>query len=427
MFERLFSLGGVDFHKRLNPVRLDPLFEYRFGGDDRLTYSSQLPDLTAEFEKFTGSTEDVDGLYRFLELGAKLYNLSEKTFFDRPPMSKPGFKDLPLLFGAPKRHAWGNYKKAVHRHFKDPRIRQIFERYPTYVGASPENAVGTLALIPYMELAFGGWYIPGGLYRIVEELCEIALRAGVRFEYNVAVADIVTESGRTTGVRTTSGSFLSADVVISNADPGAIHRITDGKAGRELKPDQRSMSGFVMLIGLNKKLEGLRHHTVCFSDDYDREFSQIFRERRFPDDPTVYVNIPSITDRSMAPAGRESVFVMANAPADPAAWTPQFEAEAVRRVKERLATSGMPDLFTDARFIDCWTPARLESEYSAPGGSIYGQVSHGWRGTFLRPSLKDRKVQNLFYVGGGTHPGGGTPTVLMSAEIVSDMVGSAAK
>jgi len=426
VFERLFKLGGVDFHKILSPVRLDPLFEYRFGSDARFTYSSQLPDLTAEFENFTGSTQDVDGLYRFLELGAKLYNLSEKTFFDRPPMAKPRLKDLPLLLGAPKRHAWGNYKKAVHRYFKNPHIRQIFERYPTYVGASPKDAVGMLALIPYMELAFGGWYVPGGLYRIVEELCEVALRVGIRFEYSSTVADIVTKSGSATGVVTTAGSFFRADAVISNADPGAIHRLTEGNAGRELKPEQRSMSGFVMLIGLNKKLQGLRHHTVCFSDDYDREFSQIFSERKFPDDPTVYVNVPSITDPSMAPVGGESVFVMANAPADTAPWTPEFEAEAVRRVRERLAKSGMPDFFVDARFIDCWTPAWLESEYSTPGGSIYGQVSHGWTGTVFRPSLKDRKIQNLFYVGGGTHPGGGTPTVLMSAEIVSEMVGGAA-
>lgn len=427
VFERLFALGGVDFRQRLNPVRLDPLFEYRFGQDKRLTYSSQLPDLTREFEDFTGSKEDVEGLYRFLELGARLYNLSEKTFFSQPPMSKPRFKDLSLLLSAPKRHAWSNYKKSVRHHFKDQHIRQIFERYPTYVGASPDKAVGTLALVPYMELAFGGWYIPGGLYRIVDHLVEIAVRAGVRFEYDTSVKDVSAANGKATGAETDTGKTIPADVVISNADPGTMHRITNGNAGRELKPDQQSMSGFVMLVGLNKKLSNLKHHTVCFSDDYDREFSQIFDERRFPDDPTVYVNVPSITDPAMAPDGGESVFIMANAPADPGAWTPEFEAEAVRRVRARLDASGMPDLFQDASFIDCWTPARLESEYSAPGGSIYGQVSHGWRGTFLRPSLKDRKMSNLFYVGGGTHPGGGTPTVLMSAEIVSRMVGSAGK
>jgi phytoene desaturase len=424
VFDRLFAIGGVDFRERLNPVRLDPLFEYRFSDQSRLTYSSELPDLTAEIERLTGSTEDIDGLYRFLELGAKLYNLSERTFFDRPPLARPRFKDLSLLLSAPKRHAWGNYKKSVHHHFKDLRMRQVFERYPTYVGATPEKSVGTLALIPYMELAFGGWYIPGGLYRIVRELRNLVIQAGVRIKYNAAVSDISTENGSAVGVETSTGDSVKADIVVSNADPGSMHRITNGKAGRELKPDQRSMSGLVMLIGLNKKLKNIRHHTVCFSDDYNREFSQIFNERRFPDDPTVYVNIPSVTDPTMAPADGESVFVMANAPADPSAWTPEFQAEAVRRVKARLTASGMPDLFANAQFVEYWTPARLESDYSAPGGSIYGQVSHGWRGTFIRPSLKDRKINNLYYVGGGTHPGGGTPTVLMSAEIVSDVIGN---
>lgn len=425
VFERLFNIGGVDFHDVLKPERIDPLFDYRFASGDRLTYSSQLPDLAREIKRLTGSSDDVEGLYRFLRMGANLFDLSEKTFFERPPFSRPRLADLPLLFSAPKRHAWGSYRKAVHRHFKSPQMRQVFERYPTYVGASPRDAVGTLALIPYMEMAFGGWHVPGGLYRIVEGLMSIATAAGVRVETSAKVSGLDVRDGKARGVILDSGELFEADVVISNSDPGSIFNMTAGLAGTELKTGQRSMSGFVMLIGLNRKLTGLRHHTVCFSGDYDKEFSQMFDERRFPDDPTVYVNIPSVSDSSMAPPGGESVFVMANAPADPAAWTPEFEAEAAARVRNRLIASGMPDLFEGARFVECWTPARLEQEYSAPGGSIYGQVSHGWKGTFARPPLKDRKVKDLYYVGGGTHPGGGTPTVLMSAEIVSRMIGVA--
>lgn len=425
VFERLFVVGGVDFHSRLQPVRLDPLFEYRFANGDRMNYSSQLPDLVSEIERVTGSHEEVEGFYRFLELGARLFNLSERTFFERPPFARPRARDLSLLLSAPKRHAWGGYQKAVLHHFKTPQLRQVFERYPTYVGASPRDAVGTLALIPYMELAEGGWYVPGGLYRIVEELCGIAEKAGVDIQTDTPVTRVLIDSGRVIGVETEAGNRIEADIVISNADPGAIHSLTGGLAGVELKQDQLSMSGFVMLIGLDRKLEGIRHHTVCFSANYAQEFSEIFDERRFPADPTVYVNVPTRSDTSLAPDGGESIFVMANAPADPAAWNSSFEAEAMRRVKQRLASSGMPDIFANARFIDCWTPARFEKEYAAPGGSIYGRVSHGWKGTFMRPALKDREVKNLYYVGGGTHPGGGTPTVLMSAEIVTNMIGDA--
>ena len=407
VFRRLFALGGVDFDRRLNPMRVDPLFDYRFADGEQLTYSSQLPDLTGEIERLTGSGDDVEGLYRFLNLGARLFDLSEQTFFKRPPFARPQVSDLPLLFSAPKRHAWGGYQKAVRKHFKDPRLRQLYERYPTYVGASPRDAVGTLALIPYMEIAEGGWYVPGGLYRIVEELCGVARTAGVDIHTGVTVKGFVHDGGRISGVETADGEKLEADVVVSNVDPATVYSMTDGEAGISLRPDQLSMSGFVMLIGLGKKLDGTLHHTVCFSSDYDREFEQIFKQRQFPDDPTVYINVPSRTDPSVAPDGCESVFVMANTPPEPGSWTQDYEVAAVQKVRSRLEKSGMPDLFDDARFIDCWTPARLESQYGAPGGSIYGRVSHGWKGSFMRPPQKDKKLNGLFYVGGGTHPGGG--------------------
>lgn len=425
VFERLFAIGDVDFHSELNPVRLDPLFEYRFANGDRLSYSSQLPDVTAEIERVTGSHKEVEGFYRFLSLGARLFNLSEATFFQRPPFARPRASDLRLMLSAPKRHAWGNYQKAVRHHFKSPQLRQIFERYPTYVGASPKHAVGTLALIPYMELAEGGWYLPGGLYQIIEKLCGMASNAGIDIQTETAVTKLLVNNGKISGLETATGIQVEADIVVSNADPGAIYRLSGGAAGAELKQDQLSMSGFVMLIGLNRKLDDIRHHTVCFSGDYEREFSEIFDGQRFPIDPTVYVNVPTRSDPSLAPAGCESVFVMANAPANPAAWTSEFEAEAVRHIRHRLACSGMPDVFNNAQFIECWNSARFEKEYAAPMGAIYGRVAHGWRGTFMRPPLKDRKVNNLYYVGGGTHPGGGTPTVLMSAEIVANMIGNA--
>ena len=425
VFERLFAIGDVDFHSRLRPVRLNPLFEYRFANGDCLSYSSQLPDLAREIERVTGSHDEVEGFYRFLNLGARLFNLSEHSFFERPLMTRPRARDLPALLKAPKRWAWGSYQKAVNHHFSSLQLRQLFERYPTYVGASPSHAVGTLALIPYMEIAEGGWYVPGGLYRIVEELCEMAENADIEISTNTPVSELIIDNGRVIGVGTTSGQRIGADIVVSNSDPGAINRLTGGTAGTRIKDNQLSMSGFVMLIGLDRKLSGLGHHTVCFSDDYDREFSEIFDDRRFPDDPTVYVNVPTRSDPSQAPHGCESVFVMANTPAETTAWTQDFESEAIERIRRRLVRSGMPDIFSDARFIETWTPARFEREYAAPDGAIYGRVSHGWGGSFLRPSLKDRKVKGLYYVGGGTHPGGGTPTVLISAEIVTRMIGDA--
>ena len=193
------------------------------------------------------------------------------------------------------------------------------------------------------------------------------------------------------------------------------------------------MSGVVLLLGIDRTLPDFGPHTIFFSADYRREFAQIFEERRFPDDPTVYVNIPSRVDRTLAPAGGEALFIMANAPAglanapagaegDPSAWNETATAEARNRIFARLKKSGFPDLTESTVVADVWTPRRIEERYLMPGGSIYGPDSHGWRNAFLRPRNKSGACQGLYLVGGSTHPGGGTPTVLLSAQITCDLI-----
>jgi phytoene desaturase len=208
---------------------------------------------------------------------------------------------------------------------------------------------------------------------------------------------------------------VEADIVIMNGDSNTLHELL----GENYQPDDRSMSGFVTLLGIRRDLPELQQHSIFFSADYAREFSQIFQENRFPDDPTVYVNAPSRADRSLVPNGRgETLFIMANAPATARPEIGEFR----KRVFERLRKGGFPDIENDIAVEDCWTPARIQERYLMPGGSIYGSGSHGWKNAFLRPPNRHSRVPNLYRVGGSTHPGGGTPTVLLSAEITCGLI-----
>jgi phytoene dehydrogenase-like protein len=182
------------------------------------------------------------------------------------------------------------------------------------------------------------------------------------------------------------------------------------------------MSGLVFLLGINRQLPSLKHHTIYFSGDYEKEFKQLFEERRFPEDPTVYVNITSRTDQSVTPEGGEALFIMANAPANDALWDETQIEKAKRAVFGRLRSSGFPDIEKDIAVSEVWTPTRIAQRYHTPGGAIYGTHSHGWRSAFLRPPNKDRHYQGLYYVGGSTHPGGGTPTVVMSSKITCNLI-----
>jgi phytoene dehydrogenase-like protein len=226
-----------------------------------------------------------------------------------------------------------------------------------------------------------------------------------------------------TGVALADGTRLAADAVVMNGDASLADAML-GLKGRAQPAHARSLSGLVFLVGVGRTLPSLPHHAVYFSKDYRREFAQLFDARTFPEDPTVYVSAPSRSDRSLVPGGAgETLFVMANAPAnDDDDWTSEKISQARERVFARLGKGGFPDIEPDIAVADVWTPRRIGERYSMPGGAIYGTHSHGWRRAFVRPPNKDARYAGLYYVGGSTHPGGGTPTVLLSARITCELI-----
>lgn len=419
VFEETFTAAGGALREHAELMPLATLADYRFDDGAAFTHSTSLPDWMATLRRI--APHDWDGFLRFQQLGARLYELSSRTFLSRTPFDAPRRGDLGRLRDFPLRHAWGNYHATVARYFRSPYLVQLFDRYPTYVGSSPYRAPATLAVIPFLETAFGGFAVRGGLYRIVEGLVALAERGGVELRANCTAVSIEQSGGHVSGVRVTGGERIPADAVVMNGDAAAVGALLGAPPPASPAPE-RSLSGFVMLLGVGRELPQLARHSVYFSADYRHEFSQLFEARRFPDDPTVYVNAPSRGDRSVAAPGGETLFVMANAPPGIAGWDAAQIETAWRRVFARLRKSGFPDIERDIRVCDIWTPRRMAQRYAMPDGAIYGAASHGWRDTFLRPPNRSRQVGGLYLAGGSTHPGGGTPTVLLSAKITCERI-----
>lgn len=425
IFAELFAAAGSDIHDHLEVIPVHPISEYIYPDGTRFTYSASMPEWLAAVKNL--DSRDVDGFLQFLKLGAQLYEVSKDTFLRRRPLDWPRATDASVLKHMPWRYGWGNYHKTVAAHFRSPYLRQLYDRYPTYVGSSPYRSPATLAVIPYIEFSFGGWYVKGGLYRIVESLIALAEQAGITLLTKSRVARIEQVDGKATAVRLDDDTKIEAEVVVMNGDASCVPQMLGEKISEERKNglahDERSMSGFVMLLGVKRTMPELHHHAIYFSSNYKGEFEELFEDRRFPADPTIYVNTPSRSDRSVVPGEGETLFVMANAPAnDTDEWNQEQIAEAKRRVFARLRASGFPDIENDVVVSDIWTPKKIGTRYLMPGGAIYGTHSHGWKQAFLRPPNKDKKVRGLYYVGGSTHPGGGTPTVLLSAQITSELI-----
>ncbi|TPG34935.1 phytoene desaturase family protein [Mycolicibacterium hodleri] len=326
---------------------------------------------------------------------------------------------------------WRTIDGLGRRMLPDPRLRTWLNRYATYSGSDPRRTPAVLAVTSFVEQEFGAWYVPGGLRRIVDAVATRCEELGVDVRAGTEVQKVLVRDGRAVGVRV-EGRDVRAEIVVSNVDAAVLYdellpRGAAASARRRLTRSTRSMAGFVLLLGLSGRHPGPSHR-VYFPRDYDAEFDAIFGRRPTPvADPTVYVHAPD--DPALRPDDdSEGWFVLVNAPAhDPGGgvdWDePGLRDRYARHVLEVLAGRGV-DVRDRIRFTEVITPADLQRRTGAPGGAIYGTASHGPRAALRRPANRS-PLGGLYLVGGSAHPGGGIPLVLMSAEIVAKLIGSA--
>lgn len=419
IFQELFADAGEDIDSYIAFVPVQPLGKYVFSDGSQFVYSSSLPKWLETLQAVSPS--DADSFFRYMHLGARLYQLSAATFLRRPIGAPPDKTTLHAMFHMPIRHAWGNYHQTVKSFFRDNRLQQLFDRYPTFVGSSPYEVPATLTLIPYIEYALGGFHVQGGLYKIVDALASILKSRGVVIRTGTAVASIELSGRCVRGVTTSSGEFIPAHVVVQNGDVCTTARLL-GRRDTPRNIKDQSLSGFVLLLTVRRSQLPFVHHNVFFSADYHQEFEALCREYRFPDDPTVYISAPGRTDPTLLTDNYEPLFVMANAPAREDIWNERNITTARQNILRRLRQSGLTDLEKLVVREHIITPQDIAQRDGAPGGAIYGQNSHGWRKAFFRPPNKDRTIRGLYYVGGTTHPGGGTPIVLLSARIAVELI-----
>ena len=421
----LLTLPEVFGDLGLTPEPLDPVVRHVFPDGTVLDSSSSHPEFLARIEAALGPAAAADW-DRFWDRAARIWQASWRSVLQRPvtPRSLVG---LSWRLGDLLAIAPGSTLRALgRRYLRDPRLRMMLDRYATYTGADPRRAPAALAAIPYAELHFGGWYLPGGLGTLGSALVERCAALGVRIVLNSPVTGIDVAGGRVTGVRLKSGPPVPADVVVSNVDALTTYRDLLPAPARLARLGDRSLAGFVLLLGVRGTTPALAHHTVFFPRCYDAEFDAIFgsasRRARPATDPTVFVT--RAPDPAVHPAGSEAWFVLINAPRHGTGrlavdWRRPGLADAYgRHILDVLARRGL-DVRDRLHFVETRTPADLADSAGAPGGAIYGTA-----GGLVRP-VNHGPVAGLYLVGGSVHPGGGLPMVTLSAQIAAAEIGPA--
>ncbi|MFC4355436.1 phytoene desaturase family protein [Chryseomicrobium palamuruense] len=365
--------------------------------------------------------------YTFLKELTRLYELSETHFFPKTFRSWTDYLSPSLGYALTQVRPLESMDHFFKRYFQHPAVLQSFGRYATYIGSSPYQAPATFAMIAYLELIQGVYTVKGGTVCIARAFHSVAKELGVKFHLQTPIDQVAIEMKQIHTLFSHGQSVWSGDDVIMNADllkayPELIDEVdrpsfTD-KQVEEMEP---SISAFVILAGLSTRRKSQFHHTVYYSSDYKKEFQQIFKKCEMAEDPTIYICNSSVTDRERSPDG-DNLFILVNAPALGKDGSASYEAEAYKEIiYDRLKEKGV-DIRKDLVVERVIPPAEIAEKFGAYRGALYGLSSHRKKDAFLRPRNTSKDIHNLYFVGGSTHPGGGSPMVTLSGMNVANLL-----
>ena len=430
VFDELLARCGTSLADEVGLVGLDVIARHYWRGGARLDLFADVRESRRAISDFAGAREAA-GFQRFTDDSARVYRLLERSFIDarRPnPVSlsaRIGF-DRPASLMALK--PFSTLWSTLGSYFADPRLLQLFGRYATYCGSSPFQSPATLMLVAHVEQA-GVWTVKGGMHALALRLCEIARNLGVDFHFGERVQTIETDASGTmvAGVTTNRQRHLRTGSVIYNGDFAALDGLLGRPQAARRQDAQRSLSALVSCGFAVPEGVPLAHHSVFFSDDYEAEFSAIFKDGRPPADPTVYVCAQDRTAAGMVGEGIEEhaperLYCLMNMPAngDIHAYRESEIDQCLSSMKRRLERNGLRVDLRQAP-LSITPPDQFHRLYPGTGGALYGRASHGWMASFQRPAARG-PLRGLYLAGGSVHPGPGVPMAALSGKIAAEQL-----
>ena len=421
VFDEIMRQVGTELDREIELSPLNVLARHFWSDGTRMDLCADPLQSEAEVERLAGASE-AQRFRRFCDRARALYDTLESPFMRGPApkiggfMSELGWRGLALLSQlGPMRTLW----RQLENEFEDPRLRQLFGRYATYCGSSPWEAPATLMLIAQVELD-GVFSVRGGMHELAQALTRLAQSRGVRFLMQTPCREIICRHGRAVGVRIDHDE-LRADAVIFNGEVDALPMGLLGEEVRMAVPrsnQERSLSALTWSMLAPRQNLDLDRHNVFFQSNYASEFNDIFKHRRFPRSPTVYV---CAQDRPVVAEGltAERLFCLVNAPAsgDGPELTEEI-APCETTTFDQLHRMGL-SIQGHARIRT--GPSQFHRRFPASGGSLYGKATHGWMSIFSRPGATT-DMPGLYTVGGGTHPGPGVPMTALSGLRAAEAV-----
>lgn len=422
VFENFYNRFGYSASDFYDLRRLDPSYKVVFGQDDFIDIPANFEELVDLFESIEkGSGEK---LIKFLNAAAYKYEVGMNEFVWKPSKSIFEFASLQILKNLFKLQLFNPISKEIASIVKDERLRKIIEFPVLFLGATAKNTPSLYSLMNYADLKLGTWYPMGGMYKIAEAFTKIAKEKGVNFHFNAEVSKINTDAHQAKSINI-NGNNIAAELLVCNADYHHVDQmLLKGESSNysESYWDKRKMapSSILMFLGCDRKIEGLKHHNLFFDTDFDLHAEEIYKTPKWPTDPLFYVCCPSKTDTTVAPEGKENLFVLIPI-------STELEEEGIEAINEKYYNMIMKRLekFTGVKITQHISSKRFfnindfKNVYNSFKGNAYGLANTLFQTAFLKPGLKNKKLTNLYYTGQLTTPGPGLPPSIISGQVVA--------
>ena len=420
VFEQYFNQFGKSTTNYYTLRRLDPSYTVAFEKNDLLSIPATLTELYQVFEKLEeGSSK---ALEKFLEQAAYKYEIGMKQLVYKPGRSLLEFARPGLLLDVLRMDVFVSFHKHIRKFFSHKKILQLMEFPILFLGAIPQNTPALYSLMNFADIKLGTWYPMGGMHEVVKGMVRLAEEKGVKFMYNQEVKHLRIEKNRIQQVNTSTDSFEAA-IVVCGADYHHLEQEILPPSYRTYSKkywQERTMapSSLLFYLGINKKLKNLSHHNLFFDRDFMPHAKEIYEHPQWPSDPLFYVSAPSLTDNSVAPDGCENLFILM-----PVA--PGLEDSSDIREKyfniliKRLEDITGQEIRQHIVYKKSYAHANFEQDYNAFKGNAYGLANTLRQTALLKPSLKSKKLHNLYYTGQLTVPGPGVPPSLISGQVVA--------
>lgn len=422
VFEKYFAAFGKAVSDYYELERLSPSYRVFFSKQEIWDIPSGRNELLDFFEeKEKGSAKQ---LARFLEEAEYKYKVGMEELVYNPGISIRELFDFKLIKGIFKLHVFQSIRSYISKYFKSPRLIQILEFPVLFLGASPANTPALYSLMNYADMVLGTWYPKGGMYKVVEGMVALAEEKGVRFVYNSTVQSVNINKAQVNSL-TVNNQQIFIDYLVAGADYHHVEQELLPLAYRHYTPaywQERKLapSSIIFYLGINKRIDNLNHHNLFFDEDFDKHAEEIYNNPQWPGQPLFYVCCPSKSDNTVAPEGSENIFILIPVAAGLEGDEESIREKYFKNVIERIEKLTNQNISEHIVYKRSYAHSNFITDYNAFKGNAYGLANTIMQTANLKPSIKNKKVTNLFYTGQLTVPGPGVPPSLISGQVVAN-------